>query len=243
MASSRTPPQEPPNFPATPEALIQRAKDFIARHDQGIQEINDIAANMEPETATFQNIILPIAFHENEYCSEAWYLQFHQDVSPDPTLREAARKVSEMIHTEKGSIGDFPDHMRVIQAISDELDPESQQFLQTRIPASSTGQHEDRIKEIDVRLDLIKAEFEANLGNDGSGIWLTEAEMSSVSEYVINKLKKGTERNEGRLFVEFASLAHSKIMRYAINPTTRKTTYIAEHIESFERERRTLDLM
>lgn len=65
----RTPPQEPPNFPATLEGLILRTKDFIARYNQGIEEINDIASHMEPETATFQNLMLPVAFQENDYCS------------------------------------------------------------------------------------------------------------------------------------------------------------------------------
>jgi hypothetical protein len=71
------PPQAPPRFNATPESLIADAR-----------KLNDICQNMmdhvvetvKPETATFENTILPIALDENESrLFNASYISFAAD--------------------------------------------------------------------------------------------------------------------------------------------------------------------
>ena len=57
MASGayRKPPQEPLSFNHTSETLVHKAKEFCAQHNQAI---TDLMAQIDPETAKFDNFLL-----------------------------------------------------------------------------------------------------------------------------------------------------------------------------------------
>ncbi|KIW21881.1 uncharacterized protein PV07_12705 [Cladophialophora immunda] len=65
MASAqfRKPPQAPPSFTATPESLVKDTEDMLARSKK---IADDIVAQVAPEDATFQNVLLPMAHDENQ---------------------------------------------------------------------------------------------------------------------------------------------------------------------------------
>lgn len=80
MALTRIPPQKLPNFQDTPELLVERDKECVDRYSQRIKAINVTVANITPEEATFQSLILPIAHLENDFCSESWPQRRHFEV-------------------------------------------------------------------------------------------------------------------------------------------------------------------
>jgi hypothetical protein len=67
-----------------------------------------------------------------------------------------------------------------MKAGAEELDSESQMYMQSYINRSPAGSDSGRIREIEARLEMIQIDFEYNLGDDGSCIWLTEAELKGV---------------------------------------------------------------
>jgi hypothetical protein len=60
----RKPPQEPLSFNDTPKTLIHKAKEFCAQHNQAI---TDLMAKIDPETAKFDNFLLPVAHLNNDW--------------------------------------------------------------------------------------------------------------------------------------------------------------------------------
>ena len=99
-------------------------------------------------------------------------------------------------------------------------DPESRLFLQEKSKERDRG----RIKEINIRLEQIENEFEANLADDSSRIWLSKAELDSIPEDVIDDLEQGSGLDEGKLFLKFST--RGCVLAYAIDLNTRKKVYI-----------------
>jgi hypothetical protein len=112
-----------------------------------------------------------------------------------------------------------------IKAGAEELDPESQMYLRSYIDRSPAGSDSGRIQEIEARLEMIQIDFRYNLGDDGSCVWLTEAELKGVPREVIDSLSKGTGVEEGKFFVGYTSSSFSKVLSRAVDPAIRQRIY------------------
>ena len=115
---------------------------------------------------------------------------------------------------------DISEYTKVVQANEVVEDPESRLFFQRQSKEPDHG----RIKDINTRLEQIKVDFEANLANDGSGIWLSKAKLDGVPRDVINSLIEDFGFYEGKLFVKFST--YRDVLLYTINPNTCKKLYI-----------------
>ena len=73
-----SPPQPPPIFTATNESLISDAQRLCATRTSLLDQL---VKNIKPATATFDNVLLPIAQEEDAAMLERRIVGFYQDVS------------------------------------------------------------------------------------------------------------------------------------------------------------------
>lgn len=90
----RTPPQAPPLFVATATSLVDDAKNLCARTRT---ILDNIVANVKPEDATFENVVLPMAQDEDAVALESRIIGFYQAVSTSAELRDASSKAEEIM--------------------------------------------------------------------------------------------------------------------------------------------------
>jgi Zn-dependent oligopeptidase len=117
------------------------------------QGVEIILSQVEPGTATFQNIIQPIFDLKNDFCSQSRYLQFYRHASPNQALREATKEASVTIKRDKQE-SDISEYAKAVQANEAVGDPESRLFLQRQFKEPDRG----RIKDINTRLEQIKVD-------------------------------------------------------------------------------------
>ena len=85
--SPRVPPQEPPTFQYTPQSLLDEARAIIERS----KKLEDgIVMDVNPENATFQNVLEVMAEDENERSLTTWIIGFYRYVSGSKELRDAS---------------------------------------------------------------------------------------------------------------------------------------------------------
>ncbi|KAL1969834.1 hypothetical protein VTN77DRAFT_7343 [Rasamsonia byssochlamydoides] len=230
----RTPPQAPPVFTATPTSIIEDTKRLIER-SRKVQD--QVAANVQPETATFANVMLPLAHDENAMTLEAHILAFYQAVSTDQKLRDASSEAEKLLDDFAIETSMREDLYRLVDAAlkrNEDLDPESRRLLEKEhkdyirnglgLPA---GPKRDRFKEIKKRLSQLSIEFQKNLNEENGGVWFTREELDGVPEDVLSGLQKGEGENEGKLRVTFKYPDLFPTLKYAKNAETRKRLAIA----------------
>ena len=219
-------PQEPLRWNCTPETLLYRVKALCDQHNQ---KMRDLMAEIDPEIATFENFLLPIAHLENDWLSNQDFIHFYAQVSPNDNIRGALRKAEQILSAEKLKQPDISKWVKAIYGRAEELDPESQKFLnitkndQTQTKESTTR---NRIKAIDERIEEICVEFDANLNNENDGFWASKAELASVPIGILDELEKGTGDNEGKFHVVYKWTLGLPVMEYAMDPNIRKRLYL-----------------
>ncbi|KAL1987257.1 hypothetical protein VTN96DRAFT_4285 [Rasamsonia emersonii] len=230
----RTPPQPPPLFTATPTSIVEDTKRLIER-SRKVQD--QVAASVQPEAATFANVLLPLAHDENQMTLEAHILAFYQAVSTDQKLRDASSEAEKLLDDFAIETSMREDLYRLVDAVlkkNEDLDPESRRLLEKEhkdyirnglgLPA---GPQRDRFKEIKKRLSQLSIEFQKNLNEENGGIWFTREELDGVPEDVLSGLQKGEGENEGKLRLTFKYPDLFPTLKYAKNAETRKRVAIA----------------
>lgn len=227
------PPQAPPTFTATPESLVEDAKKIC---DSTRKLLDGIVAKEKPETATFENVVLPMALDENQAALKNRIIGFYQAVSGDQNLRDASSKAEELLDDFGIEAAMREDVFKLVDAAfqkKDSLDPESQRLLEKErksyitnglgIPA---GPQRDRFKEIKKRLSQIQIEFQKNLNEENGGIWFTEKELDGVPKDVVEGFEKGTGDNEGKLRFTFKYPDLFPTLKFALDSDVRKKVFI-----------------
>ncbi|TAQ84965.1 hypothetical protein B7494_g6719 [Chlorociboria aeruginascens] len=227
------PPQAPPSFTATADSLVEDAKTIC----DGTRKLLDkIAVEVTPETATFANVVLPIAEDENAAGLQNRIIGFYQAVSGDSKLRDASSKAEEVMDDFAIEAAMREDIFKLVDAAfkkGEALDPESQRLLEKErksyitnglgIPA---GAQRDRFKEIKKRLSQIQIEFQKNLNEENNGIWFTKAELEGVPEDVVGGFEKGVGENEGKFRFTFKYPDLFPVLKFALDAGTRRTVFI-----------------
>jgi metallopeptidase MepB len=227
------PPQAPPSFTATPTSLISEAKSIC---DTTRKLLDKIAADITPETASFENVVLPIAVDENTSGLQTRIIGFYQAVSGDSSLRDASSKAEEIMDEFIIETSMREDIFKLVDAAykkGEKLDPESQRLLEKErksyitnglgIPA---GPQRDRFKELKKRLSQIGIEFQKNLNEESGGIWFTKAQLKGVPDDVVDGLEKGTGDNEGKVRLSFKYPDLFPTLKFALDSETRQKVFI-----------------
>lgn len=230
----RKPPQAPPLFTATAQSILDDTKRLI---DTSRKVQDDVVKHVQPESAMFANVVLPMARDQNESALETHILCFYQAVSTDEKLRDASSEAEKQLDDFWIEASMREDLFKLIDAVlkrGETLDPESKRLLEKEhkdyvrsglgIPA---GPQRDRFKEIKKRLSQLAIEFSRNLNEEKGGIWFTREELDGVPEDVLSGLKEGEGENEGKLWLTFKYPDLFPTMKYAKNGETRKRMAIA----------------
>lgn len=192
---------------------------------------------MHPNSATFANVLLPLTQADNVRQTESHILCFYQNVSPDPTLRDASREAQKLLdsfHSESGLREDLFQLVDAVVRRNEDLDTESRLLLErehkdfTRdglgLPA---GPVRDRFREIRQRISGLKMEFRRNQNEDSGCIFLRPEELEGIPDDVLSELEKGSGEDEGKLQLPLDHSHFSDAMRYAKKSETRRRVYIA----------------
>ncbi|RFU26765.1 hypothetical protein B7463_g9574, partial [Scytalidium lignicola] len=228
------PPQAPPVFTATPISIINDTRRLIER---SCKVQNKVAEDVRPNTATFANVLVPLAHAENAMAVEAHVLSFYKVVSPDSKLRDASSEAQKLLDDFVIETAMREDLYTLVDSVlkrNEDLDQESYQLLVKkhkdyirnglRLPA---GPKRDRFKEIKRRLSQLTLEFRQNIVEENGGIWFLPQELEGVSEDVLSGLENGEGENKDKLHLTFKYPDFYSAMRYAKNGETRKRIYIA----------------
>ncbi|CAL3969889.1 unnamed protein product [Diplocarpon coronariae] len=167
-AQYRSPPQAPPLFTATASSLVADAKELC---DKTRDLLDRLVATVEPEDATFENVVLPMAQSEDVLALKARIIGFYQATSTDAALRDASSKAEEIMDDFGIEASMREDVFRLVDAAwekakkqADGLDGESLRFLENERKSYirnglgiEKGLKRDRFKEIKKRLSTCNA--------------------------------------------------------------------------------------
>ncbi|KAL2061547.1 hypothetical protein VTL71DRAFT_6924 [Oculimacula yallundae] len=233
----RSPPQAPPLFTATASSLVSDAR---ALCEKTRSLYDTIVANVKPEDATFENVVLPMAQDEDDVALQSRIIGFYQAVSTSAELRDASSKAEEIMDEFSIEASMREDIFRLVDKAWERakegnsgLDGESLRLLEKERKSYirnglgiEKGPKRDRFKEIKKRLSMIQIEFQKNLNEENGGIWFTKEELDGVPEDVLQGFEKGTGDNEGKLRFTFKYPDLFPTLKFALNADTRQKVFI-----------------
>ena len=232
----KQPPQAPPLFTGTPKSVTDDTKRIIER-SRSLE--NKLVADIQPQDASFETVLLPMAYDENEGGLESHIIGFYQSVSTDQALRDASTEAEKLMDDYSIESGMREDVYKLVDAVfkkGDKLDAESQRLLEKThkdyirnglgLPA---GPKRDRYKEIKKRLSQLCIIFSKNLNEEVGGIWFTPKELEGVPEDVTSLFEKGEGENAGKLRMTFKKPDYFPVVKYAKDPETRKKALIEDN--------------
>jgi metallopeptidase MepB len=228
----------PPLFTATKSSLVDDAK---ALCDSTRKLLDKIAAEVSVETASFKNVVLPMAEDENTAALEARIIGFYQAVSTDSELRDASSKAEEIMDEFNIEASMREDIFVLVDAAwkkaqagnPEGLDGESMRLLEKERKSYirnglgiEKGVKRDRFKEIKKRLSTIQIEFQKNLNEESGAIWFTRKQLEGVPEDVLATFEKGSGENEGKLKFTFKYPDLFPTLKFALDSETRQKVFI-----------------
>lgn len=134
MANLKTPPQAPPTFIGTKADIVSDTQALCDRTRAMLDGIVDkIPATSE--AATFEDVLLPQVYDENQSALSSRILGFYQYVSSDAELRDASTEAEKMLDEFAIEMGMREDVFKIVDAVFQKrdklgLDPESLRFLE-----------------------------------------------------------------------------------------------------------------
>jgi metallopeptidase MepB len=233
----QSPPQMPPLFTATKTSLVEDAKELC---DKTRKLLDKITAEVTVETASFENVVLPIARDENEAGLRSRIIGFYQAVSTDAELRDASSKAEEIMDEFNIEASMREDIFVLVDAAwkkaqegASGLDGESLRLLEKERKSYirnglgiEKGEKRDRFKEIKKRLSTIQIEFQKNLNEENGGIWFTKKELEGVPEDVLETFEKGTGEHEGKLRFTFKYPDLFPTLKFALDSSIRQKVFV-----------------
>jgi metallopeptidase MepB len=199
--------------------------------------MDDVVASVTPETASFDNVVLPMARDDNRLGVEFRVLEFYQSVSTNKEMRDAASEAEKEMDDFAIESSMREDVFKLVDAIlkkKEKLDPESQRLLEKDhktfvrnglgVPA---GSKRDRFKEIKKRISELQIAFQKALNEENGGVWLTPEELEGVPADVVSNLKKGEGEHAGKVWLTFKYPDLFPTLKYAKNATIRQKYLVA----------------
>lgn len=239
MDKYKKPPQAPPTFIGTKENIVSDTK---ALCDKTRSLLDDLVAKIPADDSsktTFQNVLQPQIYDENDSALTARILGFYQYVSSNSELRDASTEAESIMDEFAIEMATREDVFKIVDAVYQKkdslgLDTEDKKFLEKErknyisnglgLPA---GPQRDRFKEIKKRLSQIQIEFTKALNEENGAIYFTPEELDGVPTDLTESWEKGTGENEGKLRVSFKYPDLFPTLKFAKNPETRRKLFIA----------------
>lgn len=233
----KKPPQAPPLFTGTPTSILEDTKRLLDK-SRALQD--KIVAEVKPEDAAFESVMLPAAHEGNTMALETHIICFYQSVSTNQDLRNASTEAEKQMDDFSIEANMREDTFKVVDGVYQnvlkggiKLDPESMRLLEKERKdyirnglGLEAGPKRDRFKQIKKRLSELSIVFSKNLNEENGGIWFTPEELDGVPDDVVSGLKKGDDENEGKLWLSFKYPDLFPTLKYATSIETRKKVFI-----------------
>ncbi|KAJ4158354.1 uncharacterized protein LMH87_008884 [Akanthomyces muscarius] len=237
-AKYRSPPQPPPCFNGTAESVLATINGVFERHRVILDKI---VAEVTPATATFETVMKPILLSENEADKVKWVNGFYQLASPDSSLRDASRKVEELIDEFDIECNTREDLFTLIDAAyatrhSQGLDGESLHLLEKEWQRNvrnglllPSGPDRERFRAVQKEISSLSLSAQKILDEDTDAVWFRPEELEGIPEddIEIAGLEQGSGENEGRVKVTFKYDHLVPLYTYAVHEATRQTYMLA----------------
>ncbi|KAK0648000.1 thimet oligopeptidase [Cercophora newfieldiana] len=230
-------PQPPSSFSATPDSISQQTQRLV---EAANEVIDNILSTVCPNSATFENVVLPLAHAENARLSQSGILRSFGMATSDEALREAARQAGDTLDELVLQLWERDDLFHLVNAArrsiemktSPEPEPESRHFLESihqnflRNGLGLSHGPRQRLTSIERRINNLSSEFASNITKQIRGVWFTTEELEGVPGHAVSTMEKGTGENEGKLFLDF-SKDPGWISASATSEETRRRLHIA----------------
>jgi metallopeptidase MepB len=205
------------------------------------------------ETATFANVLKPLAQVENDVQGTFAMIEMLQYGSPSLKAQgeyDKARELYAKAHAAWTADEGFFKLLHAARAKDDfhQLDAESQHLLEKELLRYKHAGHgllgHAQLEEYQKRgseiLEL-EREFHQNVARENGGIWFTLDELDGVPETDLAKWRDDSETDEAanssqkqktkKKFVPFANGGTIAVLTYANCPETRKKMYLADNLK------------
>ncbi|KAK1756544.1 hypothetical protein QBC47DRAFT_445184 [Echria macrotheca] len=238
--SPRIPPQSPPSFNLTPDAIAAQAQALI---DATNKVVETIVSTVSLDSATFETVITPLANAENTRYADSGVLRSLRTTALDEALREAARRAADVLDNFSLQLYQRADIYALVDAVRRSIDsknspepgPEGRHFLESihkEFAANGLGLPEGPLRErftaIQRRITTLSGEFISNVDKQTKGIWFDPKELDGVPDHVVAAMEKGTGEYEGKLFLAF-STGSGWVAATATKEETRRRLYVARN--------------
>ncbi|EPS37390.1 hypothetical protein H072_8859 [Dactylellina haptotyla CBS 200.50] len=241
-------PQRPPTFLHSPESLLGDTKDLI---EKSRSRLDLLAKAITPETATFDNVIAPLAADENDMGLLSHILGFYQYVSTDAKIREASSQADKLMSEYSIEAGMREDIFKLVNAVyksmPGDISPEGKRLVEKlnkdfiRMGLELEGDKRERFKEIKKELSILSIDFSKTLNEENGGNWFTEAELKGVPKDVIDILKAEEKDGEKKYFLTYKYPDLFPTLKFDVNAAVRKQVFIGnenkcpENLERFDK--------
>ncbi|KAK5999972.1 hypothetical protein QM012_005060 [Aureobasidium pullulans] len=229
----RTPPQRPPLFTKDATTVSPEVERLI-KQSRKVQET--ILATVKPETATFSNVILPLARNQNSVSCQLPILSFYEAVSADESLQDAsteAKKLYANFEIENNTHEAMFELINAVVEKNEKLEPEDKRLLERyhrsflRNGLGVSLKKRERFKEIQKQLHQLASDFEKNLRDGNEGVWFDIEDLAGLPNDLVSSLIKGTGEHDGKVLLTFSMPHVSTTFKYATSSETRRIYYTA----------------
>lgn len=235
---TRTLPQLPTFFDATPETLLVDTEDIITTTRQVWDRI---CANISTDDATFDNVIAPIIQDENAKLVRRRIIAFYPSVAKSKAVREAAREATKVLSAADIELYSRADMFKLVNFIeaksqggTQDLDSESQHYLtklkQKFIENGCNIQDPGLRARFALKLKELKSvnsQVSQNFHEETAGVWFTQDELAGVPEALVARFKRGSDQHEGYYWVSTKTPFSTPVLRHATVEETRKRMFYA----------------
>ncbi|KAF3081058.1 hypothetical protein TWF102_001214 [Orbilia oligospora] len=226
-------PQAPPIFKHDPESLIHDTKALI---EKSRNTLDRLARDITPETATFENVIAPLAADENDMGLSSHILGFYQYVSSDPKIREASSEADKLLSEYSIEAGMREDIFKLVNSVAksppSNLTLEGRRLVEKlntdyiRMGLELEGPKRDRFKEIKKELSVLSIDFSKTLNEENGGNWFTEQQLEGVPTDVINILKTDEKDGVKKYFLTYKYPDLFPTLKFDVNADVREQVFI-----------------
>ncbi|KAF5707645.1 metallopeptidase [Fusarium mundagurra] len=233
---ARIPPQSPPRIIPDRE-IVPTMKNVIL---DITSVIDDIVAEISPETACFNNTVEPYIAVNNSYQGEIGVIFMLQYAAPAAETQSIVSDAIRLWSEAQSSLIARQDYFLLLQAVKDRnesLGTESQLLLDDllldcqecglgQMTPQQVQQHLRNSEEI----EQLAMEFRQNMAHDSNGVWFTEKELDGVPSDEISRWSTETDGpNIGRKFVPFSNGGTVAVLTHAKSPDVRERMFMADH--------------
>jgi metallopeptidase MepB len=223
------PAQAPPHFTGTPSSIVADAQRAVAA-SRAVADA--IVRTVTPETATFANVLRPLADAQSAATCERRVLGFYRDMSTDAAVREASVEADQVMKEYALEVVMREDLFRLVDAVfgkKEELDVEDRHYLTKQrqeyirngldLPA---GTQRERFKEIKVRLNELSSEFRKNLNEEKGEMWMLPEDLEGMPDDFMSELDKAEDgEHAGKVRIDFENPKSDMIFGQAKKGETR----------------------